>query len=320
MARRKRSSSRTTPPDQATGPPVGLHRLAQATAAAALILLIAGGLVTSTGSGLSVPDWPLSFGTLFPKMEGGVLYEHSHRLIAGTVLILTLVLTVWILRLRFSGGAAGLKPRRSVCILVAAAMTAVIVQALLGGATVLLQLPRAVSISHAGLAQIFFALICGVAAVTSPAWMATPARPLPDLVRRLFIITTAAVYLQILLGAVMRHHGAGLAFPDFPLSNGRLIPPLNTFSEQVNFAHRAGALAVVLLVLAAASAAWKRRKTVPLLHQAAIGLPLIVLFQASLGAFSVWHRLPVLTTAAHVGGAGLLFAGCFTITLKSFRV
>src|SRR5713226_4576490 len=78
----------------------GLHRMAVLVAGATFVLIFAGGLVTSTGSALAVPDWPLSFGKFFPRMEGGVLYEHGHRMVAGAVAILTLVLMVWALRSR----------------------------------------------------------------------------------------------------------------------------------------------------------------------------------------------------------------------------
>src|SRR6185503_10018062 len=117
-------------------PGPALHRFATVVAACTWLLLLAGGLVTSTASGLSVPDWPLSFGTLFPKMEGGVRFEHTHRLIAGTVLCLTIGLTVWVAR----------RVRRTLVRRLAfLAMAAVVLQALLGGATVLLKLPPAVS-------------------------------------------------------------------------------------------------------------------------------------------------------------------------------
>src|SRR5205809_6233854 len=107
----------------------GLHRFAVATSGATLVLPFIGGLVTSTGSGLAVPDWPLSFGQLFPRMVGGVFYEHGHRLVAGTVGLATLVLTitVWLV-----------DRRRSVRLVALAAIGAVIAQGLLGGLTVLL--------------------------------------------------------------------------------------------------------------------------------------------------------------------------------------
>src|SRR5438093_4090965 len=132
----------------------GLHLFACLTGFGTFFLIIAGGLVTSTGSGLAVPDWPLSFGMLFPPMVGGVFYEHGHRMVAGTVATLMLVLAVWL---------AMREPRPWVRALGFAALGAVILQALLGGMTVLLLLPPAISISHACLAQTFFCLVVTIA-------------------------------------------------------------------------------------------------------------------------------------------------------------
>ncbi|MDO8665570.1 MAG: COX15/CtaA family protein, partial [Gemmatimonadales bacterium] len=120
-----------------------LHRYALAVAGATFVLVVAGGLVTSTGSGLSVPDWPLSFGTLFPRMEGGVRFEHTHRLIAAGVGLLTIALAVWIARR---------EPRRWVRGLAFVAVGAVVIQGVLGGLTVLFKLPTPISVAHASLA------------------------------------------------------------------------------------------------------------------------------------------------------------------------
>src|SRR3989338_3837872 len=116
---------------------------------ATLFLIFVGGLVTSTGSGLSVPDWPLSYGTLFPPMVGGIRFEHTHRLIAGFVGLLTLALAVW---------SSRREPRRSLRRLGWIALAAVVAQAVLGGITVLQQLPLPVSVAHACLGQLFFCL------------------------------------------------------------------------------------------------------------------------------------------------------------------
>src|SRR5208337_1375761 len=113
-------------------PNTALHRFAVFTAAATFVLIFAGGLVTSTGSALAVPDWPLSFGKFFPKLEGGVLYEHGHRMIAATVTLLTLALMVWAFRAEH---------RTWVKRLAAAAFGLIVVQAVLGGLTVLFLLP-----------------------------------------------------------------------------------------------------------------------------------------------------------------------------------
>src|SRR5438128_2060604 len=124
-------------------PSRGIHRLAAATAAATFVLLFVGGLVTSTGSGLAVPDWPLSFGQVFPPMVGGVLFEHGHRLAATAVGCLTVVLALWTV----VGDA-----RASVRALGLLALLAVVLQGLLGGIPVLYKLPLAVSVTHACLA------------------------------------------------------------------------------------------------------------------------------------------------------------------------
>src|SRR3989449_6789819 len=177
-----------------------LHRFAQLVAACTILLVLAGSLVTSTGSGLSVPDWPTSYGwsmLTFPpsKWVGGILYEHSHRLIASTVGFLTIVLAVWLW---------WQDPRPWMKRLGAAALGAVIAQGVLGGLTVLFFLPAAISIAHAGLAEIFFCLVVSIALFTSPRWIdgyasaTADAAPMDDgTLRRLATATTALVYTQI---------------------------------------------------------------------------------------------------------------------------
>src|SRR5829696_7564454 len=123
-----------------------LHRFAVLLAVCTLLLVIAGASVTSNQAGLSVPDWPLSYGQVMPEMEGGVFYEHGHRMIASFVGFLTVILAIWLWRS---------EPRPWLRRLGLIALAAVIVQGVLGGMTVLFMLPKAVSISHACLAQLF---------------------------------------------------------------------------------------------------------------------------------------------------------------------
>ncbi len=175
--------------------------LAWVTAAASFILVIAGGLVTSTGSGLSVPDWPLSYGSLFPPMVGGIRFEHTHRLIAAAVGLLTLILAVTVL---------AKERRHGVRWLSIAAFGIVVLQGLLGGLTVLLQLPPAVSIAHACLGQTFFAMVCVLAAVLSPAWHKLRGEFPVAGRRELFSwasASTAVLFIQLVLGAALRHTG-----------------------------------------------------------------------------------------------------------------
>src|SRR5438874_816702 len=147
-------------------PSRGIHRLAVATAASTFVLLFVGGLVTSTGSALAVPDWPLSFGQVFPPMVGGVLFEHGHRLVAAFVGLLTVTLMVLLTQR---------EPRIWVRWLARGAVLAVLLQGALGGMTVLFRLPLAVSVTHACLAQAFLCLVITLAVCTGPGWQVRPA-------------------------------------------------------------------------------------------------------------------------------------------------
>jgi len=180
-----------------------LNRFARAAAGAAFLLLIAGGLVTSTGSSLAVPDWPLSYGKFFPPMTGGVLFEHGHRMIAGLVAVMIWALAVWTWRA---------ESRPWVKIVAAAAALGVLAQALLGGLTVLLKLPPAVSIAHACLGQTVFCLVLVIVQATSPLRLAarSPSPSMPDGLWLSPILCVAAVYIQLVSGAVVRHTGRAI--------------------------------------------------------------------------------------------------------------
>jgi cytochrome c oxidase assembly protein subunit 15 len=295
-------------------PPVGLHRLAVLTAACTLVLLFIGGLVTSTGSGLAVPDWPLSFGQVFPPMVGGVLFEHSHRLAAAAVGFLTLVLALWMV-LRES--------RPGVRVLALVALFAVILQGVLGGVTVLYKLPLAVSVTHACLAQLFFCLTVTLAAVTGRDWLRArtplhssvqPALPL------LAAATTTLVFCQLVLGAVMRHLGAGLAIPDFPLAFGRVIPPLVTPHITVHFAHRLGALVVTGAVGWTVARVLRRHRDEPTLRRPALGAVALLVLQITLGALTIWSQRAVIPTTAHLAVGASLLATCLVIALRAGRI
>ncbi len=162
--------------------------------------------MTSTESGLSVPDWPLSYGGWFPPMIGGIRFEHTHRMIAGLVGILTLVLAALLWR------GEG---RRAVRILGVVALAAVLAQAILGGLTVIYMLPTPVSVAHACLAQTFFCLVAVLALVTSRRWIeGGPVRcPQARPIRTVLVSAAAAAYFQLILGAVVRHTaGGGVGF------------------------------------------------------------------------------------------------------------
>jgi len=289
-----------------------LHRLAVATVVATVCLIVAGGLVTSTESGLSVPDWPSSYGWsmfTFPvsKWVGGIRFEHTHRLIASAVGLLTVVLSI---------GLARWEPRAWVRKLGYAALGAVIAQGVLGGLTVLLLLPTAVSVAHACLAQTFFCLIVALSVVTSPRWR--DAEPTPQsALTRIGALTVAAIFLQLLLGAVMRHTRAGLAIPDFPLAFGRLVPPISSFAVAIHFAHRVGALTVAALVGLCVAEALRSGR--PGLKKTGFALAALVVVQIALGAATVLSRKAVVITTAHVATGALLLGTALAFTLASLR-
>ena len=287
------------------------HRFAVVTAGATFVLIFVGGLVTSTGSSLSVPDWPLSYGQFFPPMVGGVFYEHGHRMVAGTVALFTAALTLWTWRE---------EPRAPVRRLAAFALVAILLQAVLGGVTVLLRLPTAVSVSHAALAQAFFCLMVSLVVVTGRDWVSESRIGNADAwLARLTVATTGAVYLQLLLGAVMRHSGAGLAIPDFPLAYGRIVPEIGSFAVGIHFAHRAGALLVALLVLATAARAFQARRADPRRTRLALLLVLLLGIQLTLGATIIWSRKAVLPTTAHVAVGAALLATSLVLALRCHR-
>jgi cytochrome c oxidase assembly protein subunit 15 len=291
-----------------------LHRYAVVVAVATAALLFIGGLVTSTGSALSVPDWPLSFGQVFPRMTGGVLFEHGHRMVAATVGLLTVVLAVWLWRA---------EPRRWVRRLGGAALAAVVLQGALGGITVLLKLPVAVSVAHAGLAEIYFCLTAAIALVTSPGWLEAP-EPVADAgrpsVRALGAATVGLVYLQVLAGALVRHTGAGLAIPDFPLAFGRLWPPVASGLVAYQLLHRVGALVVAACASWTVAATLRRHGDVPALRRPALALALLLAWQIYLGAAIIWTRRAVVPTTTHVLSGALVLVTSLVLALRAGRL
>ncbi len=291
-----------------------LHRFAVLTACATFFLIFVGGLVTSTGSALAVPDWPLAFGQLIPAWEGGIRFEFGHRLAAGTVVILTLLLMAWAWRA---------EPRRWVRQLVVIAFGLIIVQAILGGITVLLELPLAIAVAHAATAQALFCLMVSIAIFTNPGFETTPhidEAPARIALPTLAAATTAIIYLQILIGAVMRHMSAGLVIPDFPLSFGQLVPPFFNEYIAINFAHRCGAVVVTAMVLWTVARVIRTHREVAALRRPALGLFILLVLQICLGALTIWSGRNVLLTTSHVAIGAAVLATSLALTLRAYRV
>lgn len=279
-------------------------------------------MVTSTGSGLAVPDWPLSYGTWFPPMVGGVFYEHGHRMVAAGVGVLVLCLTLWL-------GLA--EKRRWVRTLGLSALATVVIQGILGGMTVLFFLPTPLSLSHGILAQIFFVLTVLVAYSQSSERKEAEGRErvvYPRILQLSFLFMML-VYGQLVLGALMRHTDSGLAIPDFPRAGGYWIPPfhedmlsrINAFRfglhlgpvamhhVVIHFVHRLGAIVLAAAILWLNGACLKIYKKDPRVMSTLYSLDLLVVAQLLLGVFTVLSRKSVVMTTFHVAtGAAVLGA------------
>ena len=278
-----------------------VHQYAVFTACCTFLLLIAGALVTSNDAGLSIPDWPLAYGSLHPPMVGGIRYEFTHRVIATCVGLLTIGLAAWLWRaekrswMRWMGWAA---------------LGGVIAQGILGGMTVHMFQPPPVSAAHATLAQLFFSTVVAIAVFTSSWWngefeeIDDPGSPR---VRTLVVWTLAAVFLQLILGAAFRHKGFGI------------IP------------HLIGAVIVTILIFMTAGALKRRFRDVAPLRSCARYLHVLIGVQLLLGAGAYWSRLSsahapqppgvmVTLTVIHTVTGALVLAVTLVTALISFRL
>jgi cytochrome c oxidase assembly protein subunit 15 len=293
---------------------VALHRFAVFAAVCTFMLVFAGGLVTSTGSAMAVPSWPLDAGHLVPQhWNPGVVFEWGHRAIAGTVSILTFLLALWTWMverrawLRYTAlGAAGL----------------VVFQAVLGGMTVLFDLPLTFAVAHAMTGQAFFCLMVSIALFTSPRWESIEAAPRPAdgaSLAPLAAITTVIIYAQIIIGAVMRHMHAGLAIPDFPLNFGHLVPPMFSLPIAINFAHRCGAIVVTAMIVWTAARVIRLHGDDPVLRRPALASLALLALQISLGAATVLSRRAVIPTTSHVAVGAAVLATSLVLTIRAWR-
>ncbi len=303
--------AQTQTPGSGTG---ALHRFAMFAVGATFCLIFVGGLVTSTGSALAVPDWPLAFGKLIPAWQGGIRFEFGHRVVAGFVVIVTLILMSWALMV---------ERRRWVRNTALAAFGLIIVQAVLGGITVLFELPLAIAVTHAATAQAFFCVIVSIAIFTNPRWEHTQRRDESGArppIAMLAGITTAVVYAQILIGALMRHMGAGLAIPDFPLAFGQLLPPYWNEFIAVNFAHRMGAIVVSVMVIWTVARVLREHRDEVQLRRPALGLILLLVLQISLGALTIWSGRAVIPTTSHVAIGAAVLATSLTLFIRAHHI
>jgi heme a synthase len=333
-----------------------LNRFAWLTCVATLLLICSGGMVTSKNVGLAVPDWPTTFGynmLLFPvsRWVGGILFEHTHRLMGSLVGFLTIILAVWL----WVGD-----DRRWLRKLGVIAVIGVILQGALGGLRVTMMKDQ-IGIFHACIAQAFLGLLVFISLATTKFWRslangthaveggapATPGLDYPmqtpgsqDLappsltrlapIKALAIAIALAIYVQLALGATMRHQHRDLAILDFPTANGAWIPDtsaaalakinawrdaralsdVSAFQIWLQMVHRFLALIIAIAIVAFCARVWREIRDFAALKRLSLLWVVLIFGQIALGAWVIWSNKAADIATAHVAlGAVMLSFG-----------
>ena len=291
-------------------------------------LLFAGGFTTSIQAGMAFLDWPLSNGSLNPEgwmEQPDQLAEHSHRLLGIKLGLLAIGLFIW---------AMLKESRRWVRMLTLALLSMVVFQGLLGGLRVLLDaqniqtdhnlIAQSFAIAHACGAQIVFCLLVSVALASSKSWIENNAglqAPVDSTTRFWGIAACGALFVQILLGAVMRHGGAGLAIPTFPLTpEGNLLPDFWNFGISIHFAHRAWAVGVTVILLVFLSRLWNATYTRKAFSPLILGVVFGLALQIYLGALTIWTVKNPHAATFHMLGGAFLMGSTYALTFLSYRL
>jgi cytochrome c oxidase assembly protein subunit 15 len=313
-----------------------LHRFACFCAGSVLFLICIGGLVTSHEAGMSVPDWPNTYGYnmfLFPWEDwvGNIFFEHSHRLVAFAVSTLSCVLAIWLcfqerIWLRWMG-------------IVVPIFFAL--EATLGGLRVVLSEDQ-LGIFHGCLAQLLLVSVSLIALFTSRWWIETDTGFAPPKWPGRTLIICGLIFCQLMLGATMRHEHAGLSISDFPLAYGQVWPKTDPASVaeynaerfrqdakakatsalyiNIQMAHRVGAVLITVAILAAAAAMWLAPGTAPILRRWSAVWVFLVFLQFALGAFTIWTNKAADVATTHVAVGALTLVLGVLLTAMSWRL
>jgi cytochrome c oxidase assembly protein subunit 15 len=316
-----------------------LNRFAWLTCVATLLLICSGGMVTSKNVGLAVPDWPTTFGYnmfLFPvsKWVGGILFEHTHRLMGSLVGFLTIILSVWLWRC---------EDRRWVRNLGLVAVVGVIVQGVLGGLRVTMMKDQ-IGIFHACVAQAFLGLLIFIALVTTQFWRslvegAGGVQKVPQL-KTLAVSIAIAIYVQLALGATMRHQHRDLAILDFPTANGAWLPDtgatalakinawrdaralsdVTAFQIWLQMAHRFLALIVGIAIIAFSVRVWRQASGFAPLKRLSVLWVALLICQIALGGWVIRSNKAADIATAHVAVGAIMLSFGVSISAICWRI
>jgi heme a synthase len=323
-------------------------------------------MVTSKNVGLAVPDWPTTFGYnmfLFPasKWVGGILFEHTHRLMGSLVGLLTIILAVW-LWLR--------EDRRWVRCLGVIAVIGVILQGILGGLRVTMMKDQ-IGILHAGVAQAFLGLLVFIALVTTKFWrsvangapaveggapatlgleystrilgsreLTPPSLTRLSPIKALAIAITVAIYVQLALGATMRHQHRDLSILDFPTANGAWIPDtsaaalakinawrdaralseVSAFQIWLQMVHRFVAVIIAIAIIAFCARVWRDAWGFGALKRLSLLWVVLVFGQITLGAWVIWSNKAADIATAHVAVGAVMLSFGVSISAICWRI
>ena len=306
----------------------GLAFFAKLVVAMTFVLIFIGGHTTTAGAGMAFPDWPLSNGSLNPTgwlTDFLMFLEHSHRLTAGIVATMVAVLFAWVWRRRADVPSGAF-------LLAGIALFGVFAQAVLGGLRVILD-PQGVAatttviattfrVLHGCVAQVELCLLVALAALLSPAWNQIRFSEKLGGVAKLGRVAIGLVFLQLIVGATMRHLGAGLAIPTFPQAtpDGGWMPKVHNAFVDLNFTHtRVWAVVVTLLLLHLGASAFRKSGGDVRIGRPALLLGGLILVQFVLGMFVIWHVRPPLLTTLHVVNGAAVLATCVLLTVRASR-
>ncbi|MEO7317664.1 MAG: COX15/CtaA family protein [Chthoniobacteraceae bacterium] len=318
------NARRSTP----TSASPGLALFARLVVLMTFVLLFTGGHTTTAGAGMAFPDWPLSNGSLNPTgwlTNFFMFLEHSHRLTAGLVATMVAVLFAWVFWKRESVIQGALP-------LAGFALLGVLAQAVLGGLRVILD-PQGIAatttatattfrVLHGCVAQIELCLLVALAALLSPAWNRIRTSEKMGGIAKFGRAAIVFVFLQLIVGATMRHLGAGLAIPTFPhaAADGSWMPKIHNPFVDLNFTHtRIGSIFVTLILLHLGASAFRKADGDPLIARPALLLGALILAQFTLGMFVIWHIRPPLLTTLHVVNGAAVLATCVLLTVRASR-